>query len=435
MNQLRVLVLAPDANPEGICGALLSYSQAEALAQFHDVTVAIRSPGKEAVRRRQGRVQSVEVVGMPRLERLYAWTIRRIFKNGYTSRALTVFAYPFAVAFEWQAWRQMQDRIRAGGLDVVLRLLPVPAVLPSPFAFFLRKGPIPFVIGPVSGGLPWPPGFSQAAKQREWFAHLRNLYRFMPFARSTYRNAAAIIAGSSQTYGEFASHRDKLFFLLENGVSGSMCSEVRGTSERDGQLELIFVGGLVPVKGCDLALRAAAPLLRNNSARFTIVGDGPERNRLEQLATSLGIGSAVYFCGWLSHHEAQRKLRQADVLVFPSVRDNSPAVVFEALAAGAVPVVADFGGPGDTVTPEIGFKVPLTTEDDVVSRMQEILTSLAQDRELLNRLRLQGMAYTRENLTWDAKARTLSTILNWAVRHGPKPSLPPPKPLQIKPVS
>ena len=283
MSRLRILVLAPDANPEATCGPLLSFSQAEALARLHDVTLVIRRSREETVRRRQGPLHSIEVIRQPRLESIYAWGMRWIFRNQFTSRALTAFNYPFAVAFEWQAWRQIRARIRAGEYDVVLRLLPVPAVLPSPFAFFLRNGPIPFVIGPVSGGLPWPDGFSQAKKQKEWFAGLRDVYRFLPFARSTYRHAAAIIAGASQTYAEFAPYGDKLFFLLENGVSRSLCSDGLRVSERNDKLKLIFVGGLVPIKACDLALRAAAPLLQNDLAQFTVVGDGPERARLEQL--------------------------------------------------------------------------------------------------------------------------------------------------------
>jgi len=429
MSRLRILILAPDANPEGTCGPLLSFSQAEALAQFNDVTLVIRSTGAEAVRRREGALHSVEVVRLPRLERLYAWSMRRIFKSDFTSRALTAFGYPFSVAFEWQAWRQLRSRIMAGEYDVVLRLLPIPAVLPSTLAFILRNGPIPFVIGPVSGGLPWPEGFGYAKKQKEWFAGFRNVYRFLPFARSTYRHATAIIAGASQTYTEFTSYHEKLFFLIENGVSRSLCSDDLRISERNGKLNLIFVGGLYPVKACDLALRAAAPLLRSDVAQFTVVGDGPERNRLEQLARSLGIDKAVSFCGWVSHDEAQHKLRQSDILVFPSVRDNSPAVVFEALAAGAVPIVADFGGPGDTVHPGVGYKVSLTNESDLVLQMEKILASLAQDRDLLNRLRQQGMNYARERLTWDAKAQTLSAIMHWALRRGPKPILPPPKAL------
>jgi glycosyltransferase involved in cell wall biosynthesis len=68
-------------------------------------------------------------------------------------------------------------------------------------------------------------------------------------------------------------------------------------------------------------------------------------------------------------------------MVFPSVRDFGAGVVFEALATGAVPVVADFGGPGDIVHPEVGYKVPLTNENDFVAQMEKILTELAHDRD------------------------------------------------------
>ena len=121
-------------------------------------------------------------------------------------------------------------------------------------------------------------------------------------------------------------------------------------------------------------MRGAAALLRNGVAHFTVVGDGPERSRLEELASSLGVEKAVSFCGWVSHDDVLSRLRSADVMVFPTLRDNGAGVVFEALASGAVPVVADFGGPGDIVYADVGFKVPLTNESDMVSQIEKILS-------------------------------------------------------------
>ena len=118
---------------------------------------------------------------------------------------MTAASYFFALAFEWHVWRLMKSRILSGEFDVVLRLMPITYVLPSAFAFFLRNGPVPFVVGPVNGGLPYPVGFTQAKKQREWISRFRDLYRFLPFARSTYRNAGAIIAASSQMCAEFSA--------------------------------------------------------------------------------------------------------------------------------------------------------------------------------------------------------------------------------------
>jgi len=435
MSRLRILLLGPDCHPERVSIPRVTYCHAAALAQLHDVTLVARSYVEHDLRRANAPFRTIEVVRTRLSDRIWNWVFRRILKSNSDTQVRTALRYPFHIAFEWRAWQQLRSRILAGDFDIVLRLAPMSPVLPSPFAFFLRKGPIPFVIGPLNGGLPWPPGFSQLDKQRQWTAGLRNLYRFLPFARSTYRYATAIIAASSQTYSEFAQYRDKLFFVPEPGIGCSVCSDEAQSPARSAKLELIFVGGLVPRKACDLALRAAAPLLRNDLAHFTVVGDGPERNRIEELTRSLGIEKAVSFCGWISQAEALSHMRSADVFLFPTLRDNGAGVVFEALASGAVPVVVDFGGPGDIVHPDVGYKVPLTNEIDIVSRIEKILTNLESDRDLLSRLRRQGMIYARECLTWDAKAQATTQVLNWAARRGVKPGLLPPKILYLDSVS
>ena len=433
MKRLRILILAPDSSPERVSIPYVTYSHAAALAQLHDVSLVVRSPVEDAVRRARDPFRSIEVVRLPWLERVYDWSFRWIFKSNFASQAVTAFGYPFALAFEWRAWRQLRQRILTGEFDVVLRLVPLTAVLPSPFAFFLRKGPTPFVIGPINGGLPFVKGFSQASNQKEWISNLRGLYRLLPFGRSTYRHAAAIVVASSHTYSEFAGYRDKLFYIPENGVRRRPRHADSRSPTPGAKLELVFVGGLLPYKACDLALRAAAALLRRDLARFTVLGDGPERDRLEQLAKTLGIDKAVSFCGWVSHAEVLNRLQFADAMVFPSVREFGGGVVFEALATGAVPVVADFGGPGDIVHPEMGFKVPLTNEKDFVARMERILTELADNRNRLEQLRQTGMAYARECLTWDAKAQATTRVLNWVAGRGPKPELPAPKMLHNAP--
>jgi glycosyltransferase involved in cell wall biosynthesis len=125
-----------------------------------------------------------------------------------------------------------------------------------------------------------------------------------------------------------------------------------------------------------------------------------------------------------------QRLGAADVLVFPSIHEFGGGVVFEALAMGVVPVIVDFGGPGDIVHPEVGFKVPLTNESDVVFQIEKVLAELARDRGLLERLSQQGVRYARECLSWDRKAQIMAEILSWAVGQGPKPDLQPSKTLR-----
>jgi glycosyltransferase involved in cell wall biosynthesis len=426
MSSLRVLLLAPSCDPEAISIPYVSYRHAAALAQLHDVTLVVGSPVEGRVRRAAAPFRAIEVVRMPILERVFDWSFRTFLRGNYDTQLLTALMYPFSLAFEWRAWVRLRHRIFAGEFDVVLRLLPMSPVLPSPFAFFLRKGPIPFVLGPLNGGLRSAPGFSQP-DEKKWGFAMRNLCRFLPFARSTYRHAAAIIIASYHMRSQFAAYSQKLFFVPENGIARSLCCADSRSPESGAKLELIFVGGLVPRKACYLGLRAAAPLLRGDLARFTVIGDGPERGRLEELTRSLGIENAVNFCGWLDHAEVLKRLRSADAVVLPAVREGGGGVVFEALATGTVPVILDWGGPGDIVHPDVGYKVPPTNEDDVVSRMEEILEELEGNRSLLQGLQQQGVSYARECLTWDAKAQSTTRVLNWAVGRGPKPDLTPSK--------
>ena len=183
----------------------------------------------------------------------------------------------------------------------------------------------------------------------------------------------------------------------------------------------------MPLKACDLALRGSARLLRSDKARLTILGDGPERDRLEMLSKQLLIRDRVNFIGWVNHAEVLTRLKRADVLVFPSLRDFGAAVVFEALAKGVVPVVVDQGGPGDIVRDDVGYRINLGNEALMVEEIEVALERLASDREHLVRLRRDGLAYAREELTWERKAGMITEVLFWVTGLGPKPIVVPPK--------
>ncbi len=77
-------------------------------------------------------------------------------------------------------------------------------------------------------------------------------------------------------------------------------------------------------------------------ARLVVIGDGPERPRLETLATRLGVGASVEFAGSLSHRAVVTRIGESHVFVLPSVRESLGTVYFEAMSQG-VPVVATRG--------------------------------------------------------------------------------------------
>lgn len=426
MKSLRLLLIADSNNPEWVSVPLVSHNHSTALSRIHEVTLLTHGDNRAGIESCKNSYKQVRYITMPWLDKLEYWAFNHIFKRDFGSQALTLFRVPIYLMFEWRAWRAMRKELAAGAFDVVLRLTPVSPAMPSFLSGRLKRLGVPFVVGPINGGLPWPPGFQQASRDKEWIGKFRKLYRFLPYMASTYRDAKAIMVGSTQTWKEMQPQAERVFFVPENGIHADSV-KVREQHNADKPLELIFVGRLVALKACDLALEAAAPLIKQGRARFTVIGAGKERADLEALVRKLGIESSVEFTGELKHDQAMAAFARSDALVFPSIRDFGGGVVFEALALGCVPLVADYGGPADIVTDDVGFRIPLTDLDKTREGFTAALEKLETDRALLRRMSEAGQVFARDSLSWDGKVTQTTQVLEWACGRGEKPHLVPPK--------
>lgn len=102
---------------------------------------------------------------------------------------------------------------------------------------------------------------------------------------------------------------------------------------------VLFVGRLHPVKNVDLLLRSFGCIDKLNECILVIIGDGPEKQRLINLANSLNISNRVFFEGFKPKETVLEFMKASDVLVLPSLVEGQPRVVLEAWATG-LPVVA-----------------------------------------------------------------------------------------------
>lgn len=115
-----------------------------------------------------------------------------------------------------------------------------------------------------------------------------------------------------------------------------------------------FVGRLEGRKGCDVLVRALA-ILRRKGRRVdaVVIGDGPERERLEQLARAEGVEGSVRFAGRLGPASVRDSFAEAFAAVVPS-RDNDafPYTVIEAIAAGCCVIGSRSGGIPEALGPQ-----------------------------------------------------------------------------------
>lgn len=424
MTRVRALVIAEEANPAWVSVPLVGWSHARALMDVADVHLVTQVRNRDAiaatglVEGRDFTALDSEAVARP------LWRLGSLLRGGAgrgwtTLTAINAIAYRY---FEHRLWRRFGADLRAGRYDLVHRVTPLSPTTPSALAARCARAGVPFVLGPLNGGVPWPSGFDGARRrEREWLSYLRGAHRLLPGYAATRRHAAAIMIGSRDTWAQMpARHHHRYVYVPENGIDlERFPAPVPRAPGRP--LRLVFIGRLVPYKGADMLIEAMAPLARDGAVALEIVGDGPMRGAIEAQIAEAGIAGAVRLHGWVEHAAMSRRLADADVLAFPSIREFGGGVVLEAMACGVVPLVVAYGGPAELVTPGTGFTVPIGRRDAIVAGFRARLEALVADPSRLPELARAARRRVETCFTWPAKAQQTLAVWHWTLGRAGKP--------------
>jgi glycosyltransferase involved in cell wall biosynthesis len=182
---------------------------------------------------------------------------------------------------------------------------------------------------------------------------------------------------------------------------------------------LVAVGSFERAKGFDVLLRAVALLgARGREVALDLVGDGRERAALARLAEGLGIAARVRFRGWLAFDGVREAMREATLLVHPSVGlgDAVPTVIKEALALGT-PVVASrvAGIPELLDEGACGVLVPPSEPE----RLADAIAALLADEGRRRDLSRAGRAFAEETFDLKRNGRRLADVLRATRRSAP----------------
>jgi glycosyltransferase involved in cell wall biosynthesis len=424
--RIRVLLIAELCNPDWSSVPFVGWNHSQAIARVantHLVTQIRNRPNILEAGLVEGR--DFTAIDSSLVEKPVMWALAQVGasvqsgKGWTTQTAASVFTHQY---FERLLWRRFGAAIRAREFDVVHRLTPLSPTIPSPIAARCRRAGVPFVLGPLNGGLPWPKEFGGLrVKEREWLSYVRDVYKLVPGYHSTRRNASAIIVASQATAEQLpARYRHKAVYIPENAVDPSRW-EMQASDEITLPLKIVFLGRLTPYKGADMLIDAIAPLAREGKVELSIVGDGPEMPALRAQAQREGISNRVEFTGWLKQEGLQQRLVNFHVFGFPSVREFGGAVVLETMALGLVPVVADYGGPGELVSPTTGFAVPMGTRDEIVSRFRGVFERLIADPAMIRPMGRRARERVLRSFTWSAKAAQVAEVYRWVLNRRDKP--------------
>ncbi|WP_238363815.1 glycosyltransferase [Mesobacterium pallidum] len=405
---MKVLVLADECNPEWPSLPIVGYKYARELAQLVDVTLVTHVRNRENIEKTDHGLDVVyldtEWIAGP------MFRLARLLRGGEevawsTSMIMNYLPY---LAFERAAWKRFRRAIRDGEFDIVHRITPMSPTLPS---YISVKSPVPFVIGPLNGNLPWPAAFAAEQKrEKEGLRRLRDLYKVLPYAGPTQRRASAVLYGFEHTRKDLgAVQPGRLVSFPEIGYDPAIFHARGRKAAGEGPMEFLYAGRLVPYKLPELVLHvfAGSPELRRH--RLRILGDGPERARMEAVIAEHGLQDCVAMEGRKSQAEVAEAMRSADVFVFPSIRELGAGVVIEAMACGAHCAVVDYGAPGALAGAGRGSCVPLGPFDALVQGFRAALERCAADRVATAEAAAAGRAYAEAGFPWAKKgARTLA---------------------------
>jgi glycosyltransferase involved in cell wall biosynthesis len=212
---------------------------------------------------------------------------------------------------------------------------------------------------------------------------------------------------------KFTQKFEEKVIVVPNGVdltrfNPSICGdEVRNRLTMDNEKLILFVGRLVPYKGLVVLFRAFSEVLKKGlKARLVLVGNGPLKKLLVDLAEELDIQRSVVFIGEVLLTDLPSYYRAADVFVLPS-RSRSEAfglAMLEAMACG-VPIIATEVGGIPFVLKGNGILVP---PGDSLSLVNAILNLLKND-DLRRMLGKQALIRARE-FSWDQAVKEIERV-------------------------
>ncbi|MEM6614534.1 MAG: glycosyltransferase, partial [Cyanobacteria bacterium P01_C01_bin.72] len=232
-----------------------------------------------------------------------------------------------------------------------------------------------------------------------------------PLTHLTARNSTIAYATTKETAAKLTKlGASNVQQTSETGISQAEIEQLSQCPPPSGeQVRFINVARLLHWKGIYLGLRAFAAA-NLTDAQYWVVGTGPERGKLEALAQELNIADRVTFFGLIDREEVLYRLGQCTALVHPSLHDSGGWVPLEAMASGRPILCLDLGGPGETVTSDLGIKVPAHNPEQTVKDLAAAMVKLAENPDLCVQMGQQGQQRIREFYSWEAKAQRLSDV-------------------------
>ncbi|MBP6889205.1 MAG: glycosyltransferase family 4 protein [Candidatus Moranbacteria bacterium] len=180
-------------------------------------------------------------------------------------------------------------------------------------------------------------------------------------------------------------------------LSAQIDTSLASTKEDQKDIYIGYIGRLIDGKGVTDLLLALAKL-KSNHWRCLIVGDGPEKSKLEDISRELGIQHQVDFFGNQSFEKAMGILKACDIIVNPSYTEGIPTSIIEAALCRKAIIATDVGGTKEIITgKDDGFLIPPRHPEILLEKLEILM----ENEYLRNRFSEAAFFLVHEKFSWN----------------------------------
>ena len=305
----------------------------------------------------------------------------------------------------------LRQLIRKQDINVIHQPVPISPRFPS--ALFGLG--VPVVIGPLNGGMEYPPAFRSS---ESWIsrAAIAFLKLFADAGNSLLpgkKRAAVVLVANERTRNALPKGIcGRVIEMNENGVDIGTWHSESGDPVSTTPL-FVFVGRLVDWKALDIVIRALAQV---PTAELDVVGDGPMLETWRSLARKLRVSERVHFVGRETQSQYAARLRQSVGLVLPSLYESGGAVVLEAMAAAKPVIATRWGGPLDYLDRSCGILVDPESYRALVTGFADAIQNLIDHPELAKAMGDAGRKRAVRDFDWQRRIDRIVEIYDVLVK-------------------
>jgi len=333
------------------------------------------------------------------------------------------FSYAFYFAYRiWhlQAYNIALQLTKNEKFDLIHFLNPIGYREPG----YLWKINIPYMWGPISGTVNRPILlFKGLSTKEKVFFQIRNWINTLQFIHnSRLKNALLrtdlLLTATTENQKKIQDYYNKSsIYFPENGIVNSsiLFPSRKINLDSNDIINILWIGSIDARKSLIILLDALA-MLNINNWKLHVIGDGPKKISMQNIAKQVQIENNVVWHGQITREDVFNLLQLGHLNVISSLGEGNPTTIWEAMANGIPTIALNHCGMKDVICEKCGIRIDISSYDQVINDIADVLSDLLENPNKINILS-EGVNECIGNFTWEMRRKLFNQFYNTAIEN------------------